>query len=497
MRSTVRTLAVMLGLAVVGLGCGGCGPLEEIEDSGVEADAGITDGGPTDAGVNDAGPADAGSDFTVELTTPAQDVRTRGALDIAVTVTGDPTQVRLLVDDVVLTDPTAPYLYTWATAAVNEGPHELKARAIRGGVTKDTPVRMVIVIRTAPQLYFGFPSGGDTNVALATPMTATFSEPMLASTVTSANVQVKRSGGLDVAHTVTLDAAGEALSISVTETPPLPETLSITASTTMTDLAGNALVDPGAWTFTAPYWYRVGGPIQKVSGRTVTATRRSLAITSAGVPYVAFTEWSGTDNSIWVVRWEDPAWVPVGGALDLVATANAVKASIGIGPSATPVVSWTELVAGVQHIAVKQWNGTAWAQLGGPLNRSATAHADGAYLVTDASGTPFVSFFEMGPLGRDIYATRWDGTSWVALGGVLDVDSTQTAWDPTMTLDAAGNPVTTWYETVLATGFNDNFVKRWTGTAWSQVGGGVKPSTTQNTIYPSVAVDGLDRPVVA
>ena len=86
----------------------------------------------------------------------------------------------------------------------------------------------------------------------------------------------------------------------------------------------------------------------------------------------------------------------------------------------------------------------------------------------------------------NIYVKRWNGTSWVQMGGILDVDPNEYAFDSSLALDSSGNPVVSWDECIT---YNSSFgrcesanvyVKRWDGSNWVQLGGELDINPARN-----------------
>jgi hypothetical protein len=85
-----------------------------------------------------------------------------------------------------------------------------------------------------------------------------------------------------------------------------------------------------------------------------------------------------------------------------------------------------------------------------------------------------------------------------SMGGVLDIVPTRDArvFGRSMAFDLNGNPVVTWTEFDGTS--NNVYVKRWTGTAWEQVGNSFLDVNTNRDAYaPSIALGSSGNPVVA
>ncbi|MFC4068822.1 PQQ-dependent sugar dehydrogenase [Actinoplanes subglobosus] len=103
---------------------------------------------------------------------------------------------------------------------------------------------------TAPAVTSTSPAGGATGVAVNAPVTVRFSEPVTASTVTAANLELRGPGGAAVARTVAYDAATQTATITPATALALSTVYTVTIRTGVTDAAGNALAADHQFSFT-------------------------------------------------------------------------------------------------------------------------------------------------------------------------------------------------------------------------------------------------------
>src|SRR2546425_1169126 len=121
----------------------------------------------------------------------------------------------------------------------------------------------------APTVIARSPAPGAINVPLNTTVTATFSKPMAAASITTASFTLRAAGAAaDAPATVTLDATGTIATLTPTSPLALGTVYTATVSGTVTDAIGTPLGTNVAWSFTTTNLALV----QQVSGLTVFAT---------------------------------------------------------------------------------------------------------------------------------------------------------------------------------------------------------------------------------
>jgi hypothetical protein len=211
-------------------------------------------------------------------------------------------------------------------------------------------------------------------------------------------------------------------------------------------------------------WVAVGGAPVSDPAREASWPRLAVHPLS-GAPHVVWQEQGTRAQEIQVRRWNGVTWERDGSAsLNVDATRDAVTPALAfVGP--TPHVAWSEVDgAGRGQIYVRRWNGAAWIQLGGSLNRAGASHA-AAPAILALGPTPYVAWAEQGAGGAQLFVSRWDGAAWAPVGGSLNVNPPERASDPTL-LVAGGELYAGWRETFGA-GSHLN-VSRWSGTTWER-----------------------------
>jgi flagellar hook assembly protein FlgD len=124
--------------------------------------------------------------------------------------------------------------------------------------------------------------------------------------------------------------------------------------------------------FSGGYWIQNGGSLN-FNDAGGSAQYPCIAI-KGGVPYVAWSEFDGVANQIYVKHWNGSEWVKDGGSLNVDPSKNANAPSLIINDG-SPFISWTEYLGSVRQVYVKYWDGNAWIQVGGNLNYNSSQDA--------------------------------------------------------------------------------------------------------------------------
>jgi hypothetical protein len=493
-------LALAVGLLILGASCRtklnpaldgfACDAKTEIcvpEDAGVDA-GDVADVGDGDAGAD----ADAGGGGLFISAPTSSPTYTNARVTVQVSFdsrTTPPAQVSLFKDDTKLTDLLAPFSFEWDTTREPEGSYSLTARAQLGGPLVTSAPVTIIVDRTPPTVVLGSraPAPGATEVVLAQPIQVAFSEPIVATSASTALTLAQASGA--IATTATLAADGKVLTVTITDRSTValsaaaPITLTASVSPTVTDLAGNAIASPPQWTWTVPLWLDYG---------TVRGESPSLALDSKGEPFVSTVFEPGAIGShLYTMQvshhvagksWDTSAGSPQ--------TADALTAfavtSIAVDSDDRPTVAWSEEPTGgpASSIHVARWSGPAWDTTFPPLDQVPGSSTDGfnPWLVFDGNKQLLAAWAEQGTNSvSDVYVARWTGSAWTQLPSVGAIGANS----PVVIAKGGGAPIVSWTATVGMSG-----VSSWTGTAWAT-------TNYPATYWSSMALTKAQRPIVA
>jgi hypothetical protein len=237
----------------------------------------------------------------------------------------------------------------------------------------------------------------------------------------------------------------------------------------------------------------VGAALDTTLGNDAITPSLALELApTADIPVVAYAE----NGDIRVRKANSvvgsSTWSDIGGVLDTTTANEAYRPSLALKSDNNPIVAWYEEVGTNFNIYAKEWDGTTWVALGTTIDKTATRDAKDIVLTIRTDNRPVVAWEEAG----NIYVKRWTGTSWVSLGGVLDKTASNEALRPAIDLRSDNNPVVTWQEWTGSS--YDVFVKRWTGSIWSQVTiNAVDKNVAKNAERPSLVLKTDNNPIVS
>lgn len=126
-------------------------------------------------------------------------------------------------------------------------------------------------------------------------------------------------------------------------------------------------------------------------------------------------------------------------------------------------------------------------------------------LVLDSQARPVVAWSDTEPEDSEIYVVRYNGSGWVefgvgsASGGGVSNDQGESFF-PRLALDAVDHPVVTWHDT--GNGYYAVFAKRFTGSAWEEIGAGSASAqgiahSIQGGAFPVLGMRPGGEPIIA
>jgi Ca2+-binding RTX toxin-like protein len=196
-----------------------------------------------------------------------------------------------------------------------------------------------------------------------------------------------------------------------------PTVISGTSVTQAGPTLPSGVDDPGRWgQFSSS---ATGGGLSMSRGLGL---EPSVAIDAGGNQYVAWVDSRNGNYEVYVAKhsaaggWSELAGSGSEGGISKTATSSR-RPSIAIGADGLPVVAWTEFPpGGGSEIRVFKFDGSNWVSLGGAAAISSTA-ADNAVLVNTTAG-PAVTYLDSSSGGvANVYVKRFSGGAWSGLGG--------------------------------------------------------------------------------
>ena len=235
-----------------------------------------------------------------------------------------------------------------------------------------------------------------------------------------------------------------------------------------------------------------GGGISNNSGASATP---ALAMDPSGQPIVAWADQTTGSSQIMLRQWNGTSWLP----------SVVVPSPLGVTPALAvdgldqPIVIWSEKPTSPlrSEIMARHWDGAVWQEMGigsasgGGISNTAGYDSDMPSLAM-AAGMPVVAWQDY----AGIYVRAWTGSQWSEFGvgparpGALS-NRRSMIRAPQVALTAAGGAVVVWEDYSQA----EIYAKLWDGDVWT--GLEAVSNNASSSLYPALALDATDRPVVA
>ncbi|QSQ21692.1 Ig-like domain-containing protein [Pyxidicoccus parkwayensis] len=336
-----------------------------------------------------------------------------------------------------------PYRYTIDCATYVEGSWSFIARAVAKDVSVESQSVSVVVDRQGPFIKSWSParkqnSLGEPYPRVDAPLEIVFSEPLLPSSLQAAPTVLRDGNGFTVAHTAVLSEDGRVLRLTPASPLRVPETLRIElAQRNMTDLAGNPLAPDSGVEHRVDYW-PFAQAVPPLSNGNWDWLRFALQRFFPERPVAAFVESVLVDGAyrktLVVQVLKDGTWERLPSPLGPDGDASDVRQLQLEVYGERIVLAWVvEGAAGLQVIHVSRFDGTSWKALGAPLG---TGSAFSEYqMVLDGEGNPVMVYRED---DIDLRVVRWAEGDWRMLGPALSgyPGVGTSAWYPAIAVDS-------------------------------------------------------------
>lgn len=200
----------------------------------------------------------------------------------------------------------------------------------------------------------------------------------------------------------------------------------------------------------------------------------NLEINSSEIPYVMSVS---SNSQISVHKFENEMWTMVGNTIN----GEESQSEMALAPDGTPYV-----LTRSGSLKVFRYDGSAWTQVGGSLG-------DGFHIdITVADdGSPFVSFMDIANDAKGI-CKKWDGTSWITVGGTHFSGNQVAVWTKVRT-NSSNQPVVLYGTGPSSNGPFYSNVSQFNGTNWEVIGGGDIDGNISTYFTHSLAIDSGDQ----
>ncbi|MBN1139703.1 MAG: hypothetical protein JXM73_24230 [Anaerolineae bacterium] len=236
----------------------------------------------------------------------------------------------------------------------------------------------------------------------------------------------------------------------------------------------------------------------------------AIAFDTNGLLYVAWRETSGTGGEIYVRRWTGSAWEEVGagsasggGISDNEQDSN--SPSIALSPWDVPYVAWSDWsdVDGSEHVYVYRWIDGLWERVGqgavsADLESGLMSGSRDPQLAIAPNGTVYLAWLYWDDLSTTVYVRRWTGSAWENVGSGPLVSGGMSGPDfpfcPAIAAGPDSKLYAVWANLDLGADTSEIYVRRWNGSAWEEVGagsdsgGGISDNPDTRSWAPSIAV---------
>ncbi len=268
--------------------------------------------------------------------------------------------------------------------------------------------------------------------------------------------------------------------------------------------------------FRAGVWEEPDGAENRVMGVTRNEEDAvydpSVALDSAGNPIVVWASQirfpEGTRH-VYAKRYDGAHWVELAGsATDSgVSEGSGVQPAVAVGADNLPVVAWTKSTGDSSNIYLKRFDGTSWIEIGGSGSGNGVSNtitdSRWPWVAVDGDGDLIVAWSEEISQVRQLYVRRFNGATWEDLAGcasqTLILGSTGELGGKVLDMSADGSIFVAWAEN---RGENfEIYLSYCEGNAWVELAGsttsGGISATASDSIGPSLDLDRDGNPVVA
>ena len=172
------------------------------------------------------------------------------------------------------------------------------------------------------------------------------------------------------------------------------------------------------------------------------ASSPQIAFDSSGNAIAVWHHYDGTRTNIWANRFDGTSW----GTAIKIETDNAGDAlspQIAFDSSGNAIAVWVQSDGTGQNINANRFNGARWgtAELIETIERGG---AESLKIAVDSSGNAIAVWKQSDGTGYNIYANRFNGTSW-GTTELIEAIERGGAASPQIAFDSSGNAIAVWH----------------------------------------------------
>ncbi len=218
-----------------------------------------------------------------------------------------------------------------------------------------------------------------------------------------------------------------------------------------------------------------------ISSSSFSPREPAIAIDTDGSPIVSWTEYDDDQSDIAVAKYNpaagvDGQWIALGNSLDrfgISDSGGAKRSKIFASPNG-PIVTWQDGGDASNSIYVATFSNGIWTGLGGTSSLTGGGVTNGLGTITDYDAAVFnnrltVTWTSDIGNANSLHAREYNGTAWNNLGLMPQISSSTTAFQPSVTYYQS-QPTIAWRD--AASGYDEILAQRFDGTQWQAIQAG-------------------------
>ncbi len=350
---------------------------------------------------------------------------------------------------------------------------------------------------TAPTVSSTTPLDAATSVLRTSTVTATFDEDIIATTVDDSSFTLANTSNTD--GTVSFDAITNITTFTPNNNLALMSTYTATLSTTITDLAGNALASSYSWSFTTAdgAW----GSAETIDKRDNGVNLPSqIAIDASGNVIAVWRQNDGVAESILSNRYEpgngwDSPVVPLEAALGV-----ASYPQVAFDSSGNAIAVWRQHDGSVDSVYANYYAASTGSWGGAILIENSSNSASQALpqIAFGPSGNAIAVWTQQDDDNTErVYANNFTAstTSWGTSATPIDDGSSDVGYHPQIAFDSSGNAFVVWDQS------SDDYQDIWrnlysANTGWLGAAELLQEAVAGDAMLPKIATDDIGNAIV-